>query len=200
MTLRTVPVSSMPGTDEADHASINTASSAMPSTINGLICDILQRFNRTAYVGYTATPFANIFIDQEAPEDLFPRDFIINLPAPTNYVGPEKVFAISTNPEDEKNVLPIVRIVNDYHSFIPDKHKPGDELPLYDDIPNSLKTALKAFILTCSVRIARGQEKKHNSMLIHVTRYRVWQNHIKELVEALFRFYKAEPLKHQDLF
>ena len=94
--------------DEADHASINTASSAMPSTINGLICDILQRFNRTAYVGYTATPFANIFIDQEAPEDLFPRDFIINLPAPTNYVGPEKVFAISTNPEDEKNVLPIL--------------------------------------------------------------------------------------------
>lgn len=178
--------------DEADHASINTASSAMPSTINGLICDILQRFNRNAYVGYTATPFANIFIDQEAPEDLFPRDFIINLPAPTNYVGPEKVFAISTNPEDEKNVLPIVRIINDYHIFVPDRHKPGDKLPTYEDIPNSLKIAIKAFILTCAVRIARGQEKKHNSMLIHVTRYRTWQNHIKELVEVLFRYYKAE--------
>ena len=179
--------------DEADHASINTnAWGDSPSTINGLICDILQKFNRTAYVGYTATPFANIFIDQDCPEDLFPRDFIINLPAPTNYIGPERVFAISSNPEDEKNVLPIVRIVNDYQEFVPDKHRPGDEMPCYEDIPESLKEAVKAFILTCAVRIARGQEKKHNSMLIHVTRYQVWQNQIKMLVDELFHYYKGE--------
>lgn len=178
--------------DEADHASINTNAWGDPSTINGLICDILQKFNRTAYVGYTATPFANIFIDQDCPEDLFPRDFIINLPAPTNYIGPERVFAISSNPEDEKNVLPIVRIVNDYQEFVPDKHRPSDILPTYEDIPDSLKEAVKAFILTCAVRIARGQEKKHNSMLIHVTRYQIWQNHIKMLVDELFHYYKGE--------
>lgn len=179
--------------DEADHASINTkAGMESPSTINGLICELLTKFNRTAYVGYTATPFANIFIDQDSPEDLFPRDFIINLPAPTNYIGPERVFAISSNPEDEKNVLPIVRIINDYHEFVPDRHNPGDLLPEYEEIPNSLKEAVKAFILTCAIRIARGQDKKHNSMLIHVTRYKVWQLQIREIVNDLFRFYKSE--------
>lgn len=179
--------------DEADHASINTnAGAESPSTINGLICDLLMKFNRTAYVGYTATPFANIFIDQECPEDLFPRDFIINLPAPTNYIGPERVFAISSNPEDERNVLPIVRIISDYHEFVPDKHKPADPLPVYTDIPNSLKEAVKSFILTCAIRIARGQDKKHNSMLIHITRYKIWQNKIKELVNDLFAYYKGE--------
>ena len=179
--------------DEADHASINTKTGQeSPSTINGLICDIIKQFNRTAYVGYTATPFANIFIDQNSPDDLFPRDFIINLPTPSNYIGPERVFAISSNPEDESEVLPIVRIINDYQGFVPDKHKPSDLLPTYSDIPDSLKQAVKAFILTCAIRIARGQDKKHNSMLIHVTRYKVWQIHIKELVEDLFQYYKSE--------
>lgn len=179
--------------DEADNASINTKTdSDSPSAINGLICDILQKFNRTAYVGYTATPFANIFIDQDCPEDLFPRDFIINLHAPSNYIGPERVFAISINPEYEKDVLPIVRIINDYKQFVPDKHKKDDPLPTFDDIPESLKKAVKSFILTCAVRIARGQEKKHNSMLIHITRYQIWQNHIKSLIEDLFRYFKAE--------
>jgi hypothetical protein len=55
-----------------------------------------------------------------------------------------------------------------------------------------LKTAVKCFIVTCAIRIARGQETKHNSMLIHVSRFQVWQNHIKELVERLFNYYKQE--------
>ena len=50
--------------------------------------------NCATYVGYTATPYANIFIPLD-DSDLFPKDFIINLPAPDNYIGPEKVFGIS---------------------------------------------------------------------------------------------------------
>lgn len=94
--------------DEADNASINTSRSGDdPTAINGNICKIIKLFNRSAYVGYTATPFANIFIPLDK-DDLFPKDFIINLPAPDNYVGPEKVFGTSANPDGKEDLLPIV--------------------------------------------------------------------------------------------
>ena len=58
---------------------------------------MLNLFHRSCYVGYTATPFANIFIDPDQDdemynEDLFPKDFIIGLDAPKNYFGPKKIF------------------------------------------------------------------------------------------------------------
>lgn len=175
--------------DEADNASINTKKeNESPTAINGLIRQITSLFNRSGYVGYTATPFANIFIPT-TEDDLFPRDFIINLPAPSNYIGPDKIFGTSPTPDEEENdLLPIVRTVKDYCSFVPDKHKRDDDKP--DDLPESLKKAIKSFIITCAIRILRGQENKHNSMLIHVTRFVAWQNHIKDLVDNQFQFYK----------
>lgn len=179
--------------DEADNASINTNKMEDdPTKINDGIRHILGKFSRSAYVGYTATPFANIFIPLQA-DDLFPRDFIINIPAPNNYIGPEKVFGTSVIPDDQnEDLLPIVNTIDDYEQFVPTGHKKDAPKPTFDDIPDSLKTAMKCFILTCAIRIARGQEKKHNSMLIHVTRFQVWQNAIKELVEKLFKYYKSE--------
>ncbi len=175
--------------DEADNASINTKKEAeSPTAINAGIRNILSLFNRSGYIGYTATPFANIFIPL-AEDDLFPRDFIINLPAPSNYIGPDKIFGTSAvADDDEDKILPIVRSINDYKDYIPDKHKRDDDKP--NDIPESLKIAIKCFIITCAVRIARGQETKHNSMLVHVTRFVAWQNHIKDLVDAQFQFYR----------
>ncbi|MDR2652652.1 MAG: Z1 domain-containing protein [Prevotellaceae bacterium] len=179
--------------DEADNASINTNVKELdPTAINRNICKIISLFNRSAYVGYTATPFANIFIPQNE-DDLFPRDFIINIPAPTNYIGPEKVFGTSIIPDDTNNdLLPIVCPIKDYDFFVPQGHKKDDDKPTFSDIPESLKTAIKCFIVTCAVRIARGQGTKHNSMLIHISRFQMWQNHIKELVEDLFNYYKHE--------
>ena len=179
--------------DEADNASINTNKPELnPTKINGLIRDIINIFSRNAYVGYTATPFANIFIAQD-DTDLFPRDFIINLPAPSNYIGPEKVFGTSIVPDDSNDdVLPIVFKVSDYSNFVPEGHKKDDNKPSYNDIPESLKTAVKCFILTCAIRIARGQGNKHNSMLIHLSRYQAWQNAITDLVNELFKYYKQE--------
>jgi hypothetical protein len=179
--------------DEADNASINTNRKELdPTTINRNICGIISLFNRSAYVGYTATPFANIFIPRNE-DDLFPRDFIINIPAPTNYIGPEKVFGTSVIPDDTNNdLLPIVFPIKNYDYFVPQIHKKDDDKPTFSDIPESLKTAVKCFIVTCAVRIARGQGTKHNSMLIHVSRFQRWQNHIKELVEQLFNYYKHE--------
>jgi len=179
--------------DEADNASVNTNKKELnPTKINGWIRDIINIFNRTAYVGYTATPFANIFIAQD-DTDLFPRDFIINLPAPPNYIGPEKVFGTSLTPdENNDDILPIVFKVTDYSNFVPEGHKKDDDKPSFSDLPESLKTAIKCFIVTCAIRIARGQGNKHNSMLIHLSRFQIWQNSIKELVEQLFRYYKQE--------
>ena len=179
--------------DEADNASINTNKKEFdPTKINQQIRQIISQFAKSAYVGYTATPFANIFIPL-ANDDLFPRDFIINLPAPDNYIGPEKVFGTSMIPDESNDdLLPIVRTIDDYSGFVPEKHKKNDPLPMYNQIPDSLRTALKCFIITCAIRIARGQENKHNSMLIHITRFQIWQNAIKELVEKLFGYYKSE--------
>ena len=85
--------------DEADNASINTNKSKEdPTIINKLIRELASIFTRSNYVGFTATPFANVFIDPETTEkmetqDLFPEDFIVALPTPSNYIGPTRIFA-----------------------------------------------------------------------------------------------------------
>lgn len=176
--------------DEADNASINTNKDEDKSTkINEHIRNILRLFDKSGYVGYTATPFANIFIPIEE-DQLFPRDFIINIQAPSNYIGPEKVFGIKVLEDDEVSdaVLPIVNKIDDYQDFVPNGHKRDSELP--DNIPDSLRLAIKSFIITCAIRRFRGQESAHNSMLIHVSRFTNWQEHIKQLVENVFDFYR----------
>ncbi len=185
--------------DEADNASVNTSKNKKKaSSINSKIRAILDLFRRNAYVGYTATPYANIFIDRTDENDLFPRHFIVNLPTPPAYLSPEKVFGLDTEGEQP---LPIVNIVKDYKDFVPDKHKLGDSGTLcYQNIPDSLKYAVRCFILACAIRCARGQGKKHNSMLIHLSRFQVWQNEIKLLIDRLFKFYRNEILADDSHF
>ncbi|MBI1184684.1 endonuclease [bacterium] len=176
--------------DEADNASINISNDPeKQSSINGWITQILNLFGKNAYVGYTATPFANIFIPLD-DQNLFPRNFIKNIPAPSNYIGPEKVFGFSPLEEDEASnkVLPIVIRINDYSDFVPDRHKKDDQKP--SSLPESLKRAIRCFIITCAIRRLRGQTDVHNSMLIHVSRFVLWQDHIAELVSNQFIYYR----------
>ena len=182
--------------DEADHASANTNEyrdedgnineEADPTRTNKLIRKLLTRFEQSAYVGYTATPFANVFIHHEAfsnevGEDLFPRSFIINIPAPSNYIGAEKVFGLDRpgQPSSEKG-LPIVRSISDAEPFFPAKHKKTWHVP---GLPGSLQEAMLAFVLACAVRRARGDVEVDNSMLIHVTRFTMVQAQVAALVE-----------------
>lgn len=170
--------------DEADNASINTNPEEDTATrINGLIRDIIGLFDKSGYVGYTATPFANIFIPIQE-DSLFPRDFIINLPAPSNYIGPDKVFGFSLVEDDEQSdtVLPVVCRINDFDELL------NQELP--SEVPASLRTAIKCFILTCAVRRLRGQTAVHNSMLVHISRLVAWQRALKNLVENVFDYYR----------
>lgn len=176
--------------DEADNASINISNDPeLRSTINSWITKILNLFVKNAYIGYTATPFANIFIPLD-DQNLFPRNFIKNIPSPSNYIGPEKIFGFSPLEEDEASntVLPIVNRINDYKDFVPDRHKLADQLP--SSLPESLKSAIRCFIITCSIRRLRGQTGVHNSMLIHVSRFVRWQDHITELVSNQFDYYR----------
>lgn len=185
--------------DEADNASVNTKEvrlneSGSPrneqdaTAINKLIRQLLQSFEKTAYVGYTATPFANIFIHpqvntDEHGKDLFPRHFIVNLPAPSNYVGPVQVFGLdadSASDLESSTGLDIVRIIEDQDEWIPTGHKRA-HIPAY--LPTSLKEAIRAFIISCAVRFWRGQTKAHNSMLVHVTRFTDVQDVVNQLVK-----------------
>ena len=183
--------------DEADHASINTNKPHLdPTRTNGEIRKILKLFRKSCYIGYTATPFANIFINPESndemlDDDLFPRDFIYCLEPPDNYFGPDKIFT----EEDSGNR--ILCTIDDAEDFIPLKHKKEWNV---QDIPSSMKQAIRAFILVKAVRILRKQENKHCSMMINTSRFVDVQNKIKEHVSHYLhtlanevRYYYALP-------
>lgn len=191
--------------DEADNASVDTGEQwfnadgtpdeeHQPKTINSLIRQILHAFEKSAYVGYTATPFANIFIHRrgatadEGP-DLFPQAFIVNLAAPSNYVGPTRMFGLRT-PEGRQGGLPLARYITDHvlqdqpGGWMPAKHK-KDHIPLYDGqaaLPPSLIEALQSFVLACAARTYRGQGSEHASMLVHVTRFTNVQREVHDQV------------------
>ena len=176
--------------DEADNASINTkAPTDEPTRVNEAIRRLLACFDRRAYVGYTATPYANIYIDPEAEHeelgpDLFPASFIEYLRAPTNYFGPSRLFGAELDDEP----LPLYRQIRDAESWIPDRHKNG-HVP--GPLPGSVRTAIHQFVLARAARIARGEVRAHNSMLIHVTRFTLVQDAARSQVEEELELLKS---------
>jgi hypothetical protein len=114
--------------DEADQASVDTGQQEFtddetpdtdyePKRINGQIRRMLTAFQRRAYVAYTATPFANILIHDAAEadgygDDLFPGSFIVNLPTPSNYVGPSLIFGIGSSDTDSDAGMDVIRHVD----------------------------------------------------------------------------------------
>ncbi len=165
--------------DEADNASVNTSADAdRPNTINGLIRSLLSISTRNTYIGYTATPFANIFIDPETEddlrgEDLFPKDFIVGLDAPSNYVGANEFFVH----EETSNQL--VRVVDESDDWLPPSHK-IDAHPV--DLHDTLKEAIQCFVLSKAIRILRQQGERHHSMLVNVSRFTNVQNRVSRLI------------------
>lgn len=184
--------------DEADDASVNTKPildengnvdpELDPTQTNRQIRLLLHSFEKVAYVGYTATPFANIFIHPSVEHDglgpdLFPRHFVVNLPAPSNYIGPARVFGVATGSDGQieaRTGLPVLREISDSGAWVPDGHKKG---LTPGDVPTSLAEAIRSFILSCAARMARGQNEAHNSMLVHVTRFTDVQRRIGDQVQ-----------------
>lgn len=164
--------------DEADNASINTAKPGNdPTSINRAIRAIFNKFPIASYVGYTATPFANVFINptDEDPEnlDLFPADFITQLYAPDIYFGGRKVFPKETDTDTLPRCL---RLLNeDETAFLPVIH---DKEIQYFGLADSLKEAIHSFLINNVIRTIRRQPNKHRSMMINITRYNKVQTQI----------------------
>lgn len=168
--------------DEADHASINTNNDdKSPTAINRAIRDLLSIFDKSSFVGYTATPFANIFIDPdnedemkngELYKDLFPRNFILSLDPPDNYVGPHRLFT-------SEGDLDCIREIDDSEDLLPISHK-IDFTP--EVLPESLNRAIKCFFLAKAIRLLRGQHGKHYSMMVNASRFTRVQDELKGLI------------------
>lgn len=162
--------------DESDYASVNTNDENSPTAINHAIRSILDTFTRSSYLAFTATPFANIFIDHENTKDLFPRDFVYSLEAPTNYVGAARMFGLASQSANTAHTMDI----SDAGAHFPDKHKSGLQVPA---LPHSLLLAVRVFLIGNAIRDIRG-DKGARSMLINVSRFKNVQRQVFELVEA----------------
>ena len=173
--------------DEADNASVNTNKPEYdPTAVNRRIRDIYNSFPIASYVGFTATPFANIFINpfdkSEDDQDLFPADFIVQLNAPNKYFGGETVF-----PSDG-SISSAIRILDtEEPNFIPVKHKKDLCVTV---LPDSLKEAVLCFLLNSVLRTLRGDKHKHRSMMINVSPLNDPQESIRHAVDLYVNMLK----------
>ena len=190
--------------DEADNASVNTRKDETdPTRTNKLIRQICNLFMNATYVGFTATPFANVFIDPDSVNamqhaDLFPEHFIYALEAPSNYVGADKIFY----PEGPYygNLRYITDIIEpdytseEYRDLSHNNPEALNEGPFYykhkkewdGELPESLREAIICFCLANVVRDARGQGKEPRSMLVNMSRFIHVQKVITEHVTQVF--------------
>ncbi len=201
--------------DEADQASINTRGNrrdpsidtdtaqdddTAPSLTNALIRDILRKIPRATYIAYTATPFANILIDPDASdsqvgEDLFPRDFVVQLPRPDGYTGTEELFGTSAQGRD------VLRPVDptDVKALKPKQRRKREAIVARGalELPQSLADALLTFALAGAIRLLRGQSGKPHTMLVHVSQLQQDQLRIgaaiDEQIRSWFHHESAEP-------
>ena len=160
--------------DEADQASLNTKKDEDErAAINDLILRLLA-LPKVAYVGYTATPFGNLFVDPTVPEDLYPRDFIVDLPQPVNYFGPEQLFGRQrfTPDEPEFTGYDMIRMVPDGEAAaLRPPRKKADRDAFEPSVTASLEEALRWFALATAARNIRHGRKQHSTMLIHSSQY-----------------------------
>ncbi|HFF9005231.1 Z1 domain-containing protein [Clostridium perfringens] len=173
--------------DEADNASVNTNSEDNdPTSINKQIRTLLGLFSKSSYVGFTATPFANIFIDPNTDDemlngDLFPKDYIYSLNAPSNYIGARDIFG-----EDGKCSYMLQEIDKELlEECLPTTHK-RDYFVEY--LTDDLKEAICTFLVANAIRDLRGDLGTHRSMLINISRF----NDVQQSIESLVNDY----LKH----
>jgi len=210
--------------DEADQATINTGGNRIPlgdaldlsdddvdgrprdaraaneesspTAINKLIRRMLLRMNRASYVGYTATPFANVLIDMDAVDvevgaDMYPADFIVSLPKPPGYVGTEDLFGRAAMPGEDDGVAPldVIREVPDADADLVLPRRGGAAVTV---LPTSLKTALVDFVLAMAGRDTRTGGRPATAMLVHASMYTAQQVTLADLVREELRLLRSE--------
>ena len=172
--------------DEADNASINTRANEDPTATNREIRKLFNIFSHSSYVGYTATPYANIFIDPETDEemeqaDLFPSDYIYCLDIPSNYIGARDIFgqenSIATNML--RTIDETVENPGSIINLLPLNHRKRGEL---NDLPMDLKEAINAFLLANVIEDLEGLVQNHRTMLINISRFKIRHQQISDAV------------------
>jgi len=192
--------------DEADQASPNTRGNrpfpevdedgddeelaqmladSPPSRINELIRRLLDGFPHVGYVAYTATPFANVLIDHQAEDryagpDLYPRSFIVDLPRPHGYYGPERIFG--SDEDADSTAMDVIRHVpdDDRHFLVP--HSRDDVADFQPELPESLRAAIDDFVLAAAARYQRGAGDEPATMLVHTSHYTRVQERLHDVV------------------
>lgn len=206
--------------DEADQASINTRGNrdpdpeedceedaeVAPSITNGLIRQMLGRASMAAYVAYTATPFANILIDPTAVDrhvgtDLFPKDFVIQLPRPAGYTGTEELFGVSAKGRE------VLRMVPETDASVlrgAPRRRRSSEVALRPEsvaLPSTLTDAVLAFFIAGGVRVMRegGRPPPAHTMLVHVSVRKQDQARVASLIEMQIELWRAAAEQGQDI-
>lgn len=164
--------------DESDWASVNTSKDEDERTaVNKAIINVLGSSSQSSYLGITATPFANVLIDHEQIEDLFPKDYIVALSSPPEYCGVDFYFR-----EGAAGGENIVTEIEDFHEALPRKHKKDARISA---IPQSLKDAVLAFFMASAERRRRAKDNAPVSMMINASRFKAVQANIHQLTEEL---------------
>ncbi|MCR4661150.1 MAG: Z1 domain-containing protein [Clostridia bacterium] len=185
--------------DEVDQASVDTKNASTiseASSTNKWIRTILDGLNRYSYVGYTATPFANVFIDPDKENDLYPRDFILCLETSPKYSGIKDYFGLEKYDIDSDDLEYddyLFEEIDDFETMFDDE-KVSAQTPAVR-LSESLRKAIRFFIISSSIKKARGIFG-HNSMLVHIARFvkpsTTLKPLIKEYVNGLYRKIKYE--------
>jgi len=191
--------------DECDQASVNSASRELDMTaINQAIRVLLKMMPAVSYVGYTATPFANVLSDPyrqdevegEKIDDLYPRDFITALPASPNYFGAEKLFGRAPADADdlsaEEEGLDMIREVPEKEQALLQPAKASERDTFFPALTPTLETAILYFLACCAVRRARGDGDEHMTMLVHTSAFVLMHERVAELIEAWVNLHRSE--------
>lgn len=190
--LKTLPILLID--DEADQASLDVGSGKRVTRINQLIGRIIDQ-PRSAYVAYTATPFANLLSDPDRYGALYPSDFIVTMPQPKGYYGPERLFGRDSLSLDESEALPlgidVIRSVGEEEAALMTPRGRGGLAGWDPSVGEGLGEALDWFVLATAARRVRGQTG-HSTMLIHTSMLARAHNRLRGPVDARLSAMRAQ--------
>src|SRR5690625_102881 len=170
--------------DESDQATPNTMGSKdLVSTINKRVRELWAAVPTGTYVAYTATPFANVFIDPSDDGDLYPEDFVSVLPKPDSYMGSELFFDVDQTVDsgEDEMIHRLAHEVPDHEAMVfTPKPKKVDEVE--PEMTASLTASSRWFSLATAMRELRTGEAQDSSMLVHTSQLIRVHERTKEVI------------------
>jgi len=121
---------------------------------------------KTSYLGFTATPFANL-LNEAGQQTLYPKDFLYFLRPSGRYFGPWQIFGNPDETEEEETIIPldVIRTLaeDDIVQTVPQKGKPYNPI-----VSPGLEQAIRWFALASAARRVHTPDA-WSTMLIHTS-------------------------------